>query len=169
MSNVVYEPSKTTHWRNLFESKTMLLGSHNLNDGEELIGQIANVSVQKIKGRKGEDQTVPVINFFNAPPMVLNITNTQTIASIYGDNYKGWEGKYIQIYATKVKAFGTEQMALRIRPTEPTTGYDLTQYQEALNQCKSMDDLKDVWLKIPKQLKPALEQIKNQVKGALNA
>ena len=35
--SIIYEPSKTTHWRNLFESKSMLLGSHNLNEGEELV------------------------------------------------------------------------------------------------------------------------------------
>ena len=115
MSEIVYQPSQTTHWRNLFESKSMLLGSHNLNEGEELVAQIQTVSVQEIKNTNGKKEKVPVVNFFNAPPMVLNITNSKTIESLYGPYAHNWEGRYIQIFATKVKAFGLEQMALRIR------------------------------------------------------
>ena len=78
MSNIVYQPSQTTHWRNLFESKTMLLGSHNLNEGEELVAQISNVAIQEIRNQNGKTEKVPVANFFNAPPMVLNITTSVT-------------------------------------------------------------------------------------------
>ena len=169
MSNIVYQPSQTTHWRNLFESKTMLLGSHNLNEGEELVAQISNVAIQEIRNQNGKTEKVPVANFFNAPPMVLNITNTRTIASLYGDSYQGWEGKYIQIFATKVKAFGQEQMALRIRQTKPNVGEDTSEYEQQLRNCKNLKQLQDAYMKLPRHLKTTLAPVKDEMKGKLNA
>jgi len=75
--SIIYQPSVTTHWRNLFESKSMLLGSHNLNEGEELVCEIQSTSIEVIKNKNGKDERVPVLCFNNAPPMVLNITNTK--------------------------------------------------------------------------------------------
>jgi len=169
MSNLVYQPSQTTHWRNLFESKTMLLGSHNLNEGEELVAQINHVAIQEIRNTNGKKEKVPVIQFFNAPPMVLNITNTRTIASLYGDNYDGWCNQYIQVFATKVKAFGQEQMALRIRQSKPSVGEDTSGYEQQLRDCTDIGMLQNVFMAIPKHIKPKLNALKNEMKGKLNA
>ena len=76
MSEIIYQPSVTTHWRNLFESKSMLLGSHNLNEGEELVCEITNTGIQTIKNKNGKDEQVPVILFKNAPPTLSTITST---------------------------------------------------------------------------------------------
>ncbi len=169
MANLVYEPSKTTHWKNLFPSKTMLLGSHNLNEGEELIAEIQSVSVELIKDQQGKDERVPVVTFVNAPPMVLNITNTKIIASLYGENYDQWAGQSIQIYATKVKAFGVVQSALRIREARPNVGEDTEQYKTKLEGCSTLDELKKEWMDIPNYLKTKLEDIKNLRKEMINA
>lgn len=168
MTTVVYEPSHTTHWKNLFPSKTLLLGSHNLNEGEELIATMAEVQVQQIKNKDGKDESVPVVKFTNAPPMVLNITNTRTIASLYGPNYEQWKGRSIQVYATMVKAFGKNEMALRIREAIPDTNQDVSQYADALKSCTTLKDLQGAWLKIPKHLQPKLEAVKNEMKEACN-
>lgn len=168
MTTLIYEPSHTTHWKNLFPNKTLLLGSHNLNDGEELVAAISGVSIQPIKDQNGNEEQVPVLTFTNAPPMVLNITNTRTVASLYGPNYDQWEGKSIQIYATMVKAFGKNELALRIREAIPTTSEDVSQFEEALSACKTVDELRTVFMGIPKHLKPRLEQTKNKMKEALN-
>ncbi|AUR82881.1 hypothetical protein NVP1029O_48 [Vibrio phage 1.029.O._10N.261.55.A7] len=167
--SVVYQPSQTTHWKNLFASKTMLLGSHNLNEGEELVCQIQSVAMQEIKNTSGKKENVPVCNFFNAPPMVLNITNTRTIASLYGDNYEGWTNQHIQVFATSVKAFGQQQMALRVRQVIPSVGEDTSGYEHQLRGCKSMSELQDVFMAIPKHLKNTLAPLKNEMKGKLNA
>ena len=74
-TELVFEPSQTTHWKNLFPSKMMLLGSQNLNPGEELIATISSVEAQEIKNKNGKPDIVPVARFENAPPMVLNIPN----------------------------------------------------------------------------------------------
>lgn len=169
MSNIVYQPSQTTHWKNLFASKTMLLGSHNLNEGEELVCQIKSVAIQKIRNTSGKEEQVPVCNFYNAPPMVLNITNTRTIASLYGDNYEGWTNQYIQVFATSVKAFGQQQMALRVRQVKPNVGQDTSGYEHQLRSCKSINELQSVFMGLPKHLKSALTPLKNEIKGKLNA
>lgn len=170
MSNqIVYQPSQTTHWRNLFQNKSMLLGAHNLNEGEELVCQIDNVSINPITNQNGKEERVPVLTFTNAPPMVLNITNTKTIAGLYGERYDLWIGKYIQVYPAKVKAFGVEQTALRIRPIVPTNGYDMEQYKTQLSNCQNLDELKQVYMSLPNNIKSELSAFKDQIKNNLGA
>lgn len=169
MTSLVFEPSKTTHWKNLFPSKTLLLGSHNLNEGEELVATIQSVEIQEIVSTSGQKERVPVVRFTNAPPMVLNITNSRTIASLYGERYDEWPGKSIQIFATKVKAFGVEQMALRIRETIPDTGQDVSRYEEALRSCGDLDSLKKAFFDIPKHLRKKLEPVKDEMKEKIDA
>ena len=168
-AHLIFEPSQTTHWKNLFPNKMLLLGSQNLNPGEELIATIQSVEVQEIKNTSGQTERVPVARFENAPPMVLNITNTRTIASLYGEQYDGWTGKSIQIYATMVKAFGQEQMALRVREAIPDTNQRTDQHEAALRSCETMDQLKRVFMGIPKHLKPKLAPLKDEMKSKLEA
>lgn len=168
MTQLIYEPSKTTHWKNLFPNKMMLLGSQNLNPGEELVAKISCVKVQKIKSQNGNEEEVAVIEFCNAPPMVLNVTNARTIASLYGELYQLWEGKSIQIYATNVKAFGIEQMALRVRSVIPDADYDISEYKVKLESCKTISDLREVFMQIPKHLKPRLSEKKDEMKELLS-
>ena len=169
MTQLVFEPSKTTHWKNLFPSKMMLLGSQNLNEGEELIAQIKAVEIQAIKSQSGQEEFVPVCQFENAPPMVLNITNSRTIASLYGECYDHWLGESIQIYATKVKAFGIEQMALRVREARPETTHDISHHESDLMACTSLGDLQRVFMAIPKHIKPRLVSVKDEMKEKINA
>lgn len=169
MTQVIYEPSKTTHWKNLFPQKTLLLGSHNLNEGEELIAEIKSVSLQTIKGKNGKEDQVPVAEFTNAPPMVLNITNCTTIASLYGESYAGWVGKSIQLFATEVKDFGGgKTVGLRVRPTIPTNEAVNQQYADQLQACETLGELKEVFMALPKHIKPQLEQVKNTMKENLS-
>lgn len=169
MTELVFEPSKTTHWKNLFPSKMMLLGSQNLKEGEELIAKITAVEIQEIKNTSGKSEFVPVAQFENAPPMVLNITNTRTIASLYGECYDRWVGESIQVYATMVKAFGVEQMALRVREARPDIGEDTTDLEHALRSCTAIQDLQAVFMAIPKHLKPSLVSVKDEMKEQINA
>jgi hypothetical protein len=169
MTQLVFEPSTTTHWKNLFPNKMMLLGSQNLNEGEELIATIKYVEIQEILNQSGKKESVPVIQFTNAPPMVLNITNSRTIASLYGERYDTWVGCSIQIYATKVKAFGQEQMALRIREAIPDTQQDIKQFEDRLKSCTTMADLQKAYTAIPRHLKPRLAALKDTLKEKVNA
>jgi len=53
-------------------------------------------------------------------PMVLNLTNSETIASVVGSSkLADWIGKRIIVGASKIKAFGKIHDAIRVRPTKP--------------------------------------------------
>ena len=167
--SIVYEPSQTTHWKNLFPNKTMLLGSHNLNEGEELVATIDHVEMQSIRNQSGQNEEVPVMTFVNAPPMVMNITNVKTIASLYGPSYHNWKGQSIQIYAMMVKAFGDEVMALRVRAAIPDTNENIDQYVNSLSNCTTMQELKQAFTSIPKHLKARLTEHKDTMKNKIGA
>lgn len=169
MSQLIYEPSQTTHWKNLFPNKMQLLGSQNLNEGEELIAEINSVSIKEILNKDGKTEQVPVITFTNAPPMVLNITNSRTIASLYGERYDQWVGRSIQVFAVQVKAFGQIGMALRVREVIPQTKEDLSTFENKLKECADLSELQKVFTAIPKHLKTRLVAAKDKRKGELNA
>lgn len=58
-------------------------------------------------------------------PMVLNVTNSETIAGVVGsDRLADWIGKKIIVGTSKVKAFGKIHDAIRVRPDKP----DQTEY-----------------------------------------
>jgi hypothetical protein len=166
-TSLVFEPSHTTHWKTLFPSKNLLLGSHNLNEGEELVATMKAVATQEIKDQQGNAEAVPIVQFDNAPPMVLNMTNSKIIAALYGDDYQAWVGRSVQIYATKVRAFGKDTTALRIREAIPDTNEDITDHENALKACTTMDDLKTVFMGLPKHLKTRLIPTKDAVKVRL--
>jgi hypothetical protein len=169
--SIVYEPSQTTHWKNLFPNKTMLLGSHNLNEGEELVAKIRHVEIQAIKNASGKDDKVPVVNFENAPPMVLNITNARTISSLYGERYADWKGQSIQLYVTMVRGYGTAEkvQGLRIRTVIPQTNENVQQYINNMRACTTLGDLQVVFTSIPKHLKPGLVAEKDVIKKTIGA
>jgi hypothetical protein len=169
MANLIFQPSETTHWKTLFPNKMLLLGSQNLNEGEELIAEIKGVDVNEIRNQDGKTELVPVAKFTNAPPMVLNITNTRTIANLYGDSYEGWVGKSIQLFAANVKAFGKEGLALRVREAIPDTNESLESYEIELRACKNTAELQKEFTQIPKHLKPRMVEIKNEMKEKLDA
>jgi hypothetical protein len=148
----------------------MLLGSQNLNEGEELIAQITSVEIQEIKSTSGKAEHVPVCQFENAPPMVLNITNSRTIASLYGECYDHWIGQSVQIYATKVKQFGGgEGLGLRIREAKPDTNQNIDHFESDLRACTTIPDLQAVFMAIPMHIKPRLVSVKDEMKESINA
>lgn len=68
---------------------------------------------------------------------VLNVTNTVTLCDMFGDDYSGWLGKRITLYATKVDFAGKRVDAIRIREKAP--GGDTATVTTARDQA-GMDD-----------------------------
>lgn len=53
-------------------------------------------------------------------PMVMNVTNAETIATVLGTNIvEDWIGHQIVVGMSKVKAFGKIHDAIRVRPEKP--------------------------------------------------
>lgn len=112
--------TELTHWKKLHNPD--YLGAWALQPNEEQILTISKVGTEEVVGSDGKKQSCSVIRFKekDAKPMVLNVTNSKTIAKMYNTPFiEDWIGKRIQIYAAKVKAFGEEMDALRIRPKVP--------------------------------------------------
>ncbi len=168
--NIIYEPAETTHWRNLHPKKCMVLGTQNLNPGEELILIIKEVKAQQtIKGQNGKDDSVTFLMFDNAVPMCLNIGNSRILASIYGDFYENWIGKAIQIYSGEVKAFGGgKTQGLLIRKFIPDMGEDISEYEDKIRKATTTEELKEAYLSAPKNIQPKLQKLTNTRKAQLS-
>ena len=110
-----------THWKKL--QNPDYLGAYALNPGEEIIATIKSVKNENVIGTDGKTENCTVARFIEPiKPMILNVTNCKIISKLYKTPYiENWAGKKIQIYATKVKAFGEIVEALRIRPEIPKT------------------------------------------------
>lgn len=81
---------------------------------------IANIKFEKMKDNNGVEQDKPCLYFLRVEkPLVLNKTNAERIASMYGDETDAWAGKKVVLTKEMVTAFGESKWALRIKPTPP--------------------------------------------------
>jgi hypothetical protein len=181
MNKVVYEASETGHYLELFPKKNMILGTHNLNEGEEVVAIIERIEKdQPIKGTNGREDKINVLHFdpkHKLAPMALNIGNSRIIAALYGVKYEGWYGKAIQIYSGTVKAVGggTTQ-GLCVQPRRPDIGEPVDEHIKSLEACITMEQLVTVFKNIPTYLKAVgsstaekLNVIKDEMKEKVNA
>ena len=107
-----------THWKKHFNPK--YLGAYSLENGEDLVVKIIELIDEEVQGSDGNKEILPVLYLKNQKPFILNKTNATTIAKVVGSDYvEDWPGHKIQIFATSVSAFGTNTMALRVRPVAP--------------------------------------------------
>jgi hypothetical protein len=169
MSTIVYEPSDTGHWKELFKSKNKLLGGHNLKKDEEICATIDHVGVEEVFEKETNSNKELVVLKFKGgkiPPMALNITNSETIALMHGNTHKKWVGKKILIHTAPIKAFGKMHDALRVRPKVPRDD-DLTPYIKQLTNCQNMQDLQTIFLAMPKHIQGAVVATKDEMKAKL--
>ena len=108
-----------THWKKAFNKD--YLGSHDLDDGKDLVAVISHVEIREVKDTSGKAEKRNVAIFKgNVKPMVLNVTNCKAIKKFSGSNYiEDWKDISIQIYSKEVTAFGETVEALRIRDKQP--------------------------------------------------
>lgn len=108
-----------THWKKL--TNPDYLGAYALEPGQEIIGTIKSVTREMVTGPDGKKEECTILRFMeNIKPMIVNTTNAKTIQKLYKTPYiEEWQGRKIQLYTDKVRAFGEVVEALRIRPTIP--------------------------------------------------
>lgn len=117
---------KLTHWKQMHNPD--YIGAYALQPGEEPCYTIAHVRMEQVTGSDGKKEECSVMHFREkgVKPMILNVTNSKTLARMYGTPYiEEWAGRRVQLYATMVSAFGAEVEALRIRPKEPVLQKEL--------------------------------------------
>lgn len=107
------EQSKT-HWKRLINPD--YIGAYSLDEGQDLTVVIDFVRHEQITGTGGKKEDCTVAHLRNQKPMILNVTNSKSIAKLYGPYIEDWAGKPITLYASMTKMAGEQVECLRIRP-----------------------------------------------------
>jgi hypothetical protein len=110
-----------------FWHATLLHPSDYLRAGDipngELVVTIADIDPRHgltcNKNGKVVKEQKPLLRFEEAKPMVLNKTNTRTIAGLYGNELRAWIGKRIVLEPKMVQAYGETVEALRVAKRKP--------------------------------------------------
>jgi hypothetical protein len=107
-----------THWKKL--TNPNYIGSYSLEPGKDKTVTILKVVKEIVKNMEGKNEECVVAYLKDEKPMILNKTNMKAITKLLDTPYiEKWSNVSIVIFATKVKAFGEQVEALRIRPTLP--------------------------------------------------
>jgi hypothetical protein len=105
---------------------------------------IKTVTLEEMITHDNKKVQKPVAWFEKAQKgFVMNSTNAHIIAGLYGDDTDGWLGQRITIYATKVKAFGSMQDAIRVKEEIPAMPKPVAQAAQVAEQ-SDLDDDDDV-------------------------
>lgn len=107
--------TKLTHWKKL--TNPDYIGAYDFAQGEERIVTIKDVKREMITGSDGKKEECTVCYFVeNYKPMILNVTNQKMITKLAETPYiEQWQGKTFKLVVVKVKAFGENVDALRIK------------------------------------------------------
>ncbi len=109
-----------THWKKMHNPD--YLGAYSVLDlpNQELNVTIDKVEKTKIKTDRGDEEVI-VAYMKGQKPMILNSTNCKMIEKVLKAPFiEDWKGQSITIYAKKIRAFGEQIDALRIRNKKPS-------------------------------------------------
>jgi len=111
-----------THWKSL--TNTNYLGAYAFQPGEEKTVTIKEVKQEIVQNERGKEECTVVYFVEDIKPLILNKTNGDAIAKVWGTPYiEDWNGKKITLKVKKVSAFGDMVDAVRVskeRPVEET-------------------------------------------------
>lgn len=125
-----------THWKQL--TNPDYIGAYSLQPNEERTVEIVRVERQQVTGADGKKEECTVAILKDEKPFILNSTNCKTLTKLYKTPYiEQWVGKSVIIYAARIKAFGEDMDALRIRPTLPELTPDHPKWNEAVKAVKA--------------------------------
>lgn len=91
--------------------------------GRDLTVQIMDIDPRgELQMRGGKHEYKPIVTVRGTEKLwVLNKTNAQTIARLYGPEVTAWLGQSVTLYATQVPCGGQMVDALRVREVAPKT------------------------------------------------
>lgn len=167
------ETQTLTHWKKVMNPK--YLGSWSIQPGTEMIATIKEIKPEIIVGEGGKKDGRNVAYFHEAiKPMVLNATNSKTIARLAGSPaVEKWLNMRIQIYVTTIidKISKEEIETLRIRDVAPRAEVDNSAAIATIQGCMSLADLQTTYTGLPKSAShdPAVIAAKDKRKGELAA
>ena len=97
------------------------LGGWSFEKGDETL-TITDVTTEEMyDSQNGGKKEAPCLHFKEKElPMVLNKTNADTVARVTGSEIPNdWIGKKIIVGQQKIRAFGKEQLVIRVRDEQP--------------------------------------------------
>ena len=97
------------------------LGGWSFEKGDETLTITAVTTEEMYDNQNGGKKQAPCLHFAEKElPMVLNKTNADTVARVTGSEIpKDWIGKQITVGQSKIRAFGKESLAIRVRDEKP--------------------------------------------------
>lgn len=119
MSNVakLVQESKT-HWKRLINPD--YIGAYALPSGQDMTVTIASVAIEQVTSVGGKKEECTVARLVGQKPLIMNVTNSKSIAKLYGPFIEDWAGKQITLYASTTKFAGEVVECLRIRQVIPS-------------------------------------------------
>lgn len=107
-----------THWKKL--TNPNYLGSYAFQPGEEKTLTIKEVRREIVKSQNGDEECTVAHFVENEKPLILNKTNCDAIAKLWGTPYiEDWTGKRITLKVKKISAFGEMVDAVRVSKDRP--------------------------------------------------
>lgn len=103
-----------THWKKLINPD--YIGAYALPENQDLTVTIAAVSREIVVSTGGKKEECTVAKLVGQKPLILNVTNSKSIAAMYGPYIEDWAGKQITLYAATTRLAGETVECLRIRP-----------------------------------------------------
>ncbi len=113
--------------------------------GRRVFLQINIVQEENI-GRDDKPENKPVMYFMGKEKgLVLNKTNADQLAAMYGDESDAWQGKTIELYTQKVQYQGQAVDGIRVAPppNQPMASQSLPDGRPVLNTPPVRDPLDD--------------------------
>ena len=86
---------------------------------EDLDGD-AIVTIERITQKDFNGEQKPILLLQDSKGLVLNKTNSNTIAQLHGDEIDGWSGKRITLFPTSVPFRGDIVPAIRVKGDVPS-------------------------------------------------
>ncbi len=155
-----------THWKKLVNPD--YIGAYCIE--KDTTVKIIAVNREIVKGEGGKKEECTVAKLEGMKPFILNRTNAKTITRIYNTPYiEDWVGKSITIYPTTTKVAGEVVECLRVREVMPQQMQqkDYSKEKQQLINCITQDQLKDVYLALPKDAQINLVTVKDEMKAKL--
>ena len=104
--------------RNAFPSKYVTAGDL---QGQEVPVTCDRVCLETVQSDSGRSDELPVLYFQGmGKGLVLNKTNANVIASLYGNETERWQGQPITLYATETEFAGRVVPCVRVRSVPPS-------------------------------------------------
>jgi hypothetical protein len=93
------------------------INAADLDGQDDILVTIRTLGQEEVQNSEGGSEQKPVLLFENSEKrLILNRTNAETVAGLYGGNIDHWAGKQILLFIEKdVFAFGKKWDVIRIR------------------------------------------------------